>query len=205
VLLELTRKSNLPSKDGEALSDHEQSMVIRGLGGEGLVDHFSSAAEWFAVYTLPRHEKHTAANLISRQIEAFVPLYRTTCKWKKRSPEVLELPLFPTYLFVRIEWGARTAVLSTPGVMSIIGSGRNPWPVPEGEVEALRSGLYKYNVEPHPYLVVGERVRITRGPLTGMEGVLLRKKSGFRVVLGIDQIMSSFAVEVATEDVEPAV
>ena len=117
---------------------------------------------------------------------------------------VLELPLFPAYVFVRIAREARGAVLGMPGVLSIVGSAREPWPLPDFEIEALRSGLLERKIEPHPYLVVGERVRIKAGVMAGVEGILVRKKNDFRVVLSLDVIMRSVAVEVDADDVEPA-
>ena len=117
----------------------------------------------------------------------------------------LELPLFPNYVFVRIDSRERVRVLEVPGVLSLIGFGRNLAPLPDFEIEALRSGLGQLKIEPHAYLVIGERVRIKAGPMTGMEGVLVRKKSNFRVVLTLDAIMQSVAVEVAAGDLEPSV
>jgi transcription antitermination factor NusG len=158
---------------------------------------------WFAVYTTPRHEKHVSEMLAERQIESFLPLYRTNRQWKKSRPVVLELPLFPTYVFTRIGRQARGSVLSVPGVLSIVGSSREPWALPDREIEALRSGVLERKIEPHPYLVVGERVRIKAGVMVGIEGVLVRKKNEFRVVLSLEMIMQSVAVEVDADDVEP--
>lgn len=158
---------------------------------------------WYALYTTPRHEKHVSEILAHRQIETFLPLYPTTRQWKKSRPVVLELPLFPTYVFVRIARDARSAVLGTPGVLSIVGSAREAWPLPDFEIEALRFGLLERKIEPHPYLTVGERVRIKAGVMTGVEGVLVRKKNDFRVVLSLDAIMRSVAVEVDADDIEP--
>jgi transcription antitermination factor NusG len=159
---------------------------------------------WFAVYTTPRHEKHVSEILAERQIETFLPLYRANRQWKKSSPVVLDLPLFPTYVFVRIERKSRGVILGTPGVLSIVGSSKEAWPLPDLEIDALRSGLLERKIEPHPYLVVGERVRIMAGVMAGVEGVLVRKKSDLRVVLSLDTIMRSVAVEVNADDIEPA-
>jgi transcription antitermination factor NusG len=158
---------------------------------------------WFAVYTTARHEKHVSEILTERRIETFVPLYRATRQWKKSRPVVLELPLFPTYVFVRIAREARGAVLGTPGVLSIVGSSREPWPLPDPEIDAIRLGTQMRKIEPHPYLTVGEKVRIKAGVMTGIEGVLVRKKNEFRVVLTLDSIMRSVAVEVDADDIEP--
>lgn len=193
---------DIPSKDGEAMSKIcEQPRV----NNQAAFCAGSDASQrWFAVYTVPRHEKHVSEILTDRRIETFLPLYRTTREWKKRCPVVLELPLFPTYVFVRIARHARGVILGTAGVLSIVGSSREPWPLPDLEIEALRSGLLERKIEPHPYLTVGERVRIVAGVMTGVEGVLVRKKNEFRVVLSLDSIMQSVAVEVDGDDVEPA-
>jgi len=161
-----------------------------------------TSPRWFALYTTPRHEKHVSEMLAQRQIETFLPLYRTTRQWKKSRPVDLELPLFPTYVFVRIAREARGAVLSMQGVLSIVGSGREPWPVPDPDIEAIRLGLQMGKIEPHPYLTVGERVRIKAGVMTGVEGILVRKKNDLRVVLSLDAIMRSVAVEVDADDIE---
>ena len=159
---------------------------------------------WFAVYTTPRHEKHVSEILAERQIETFLPLYRANRQWKKSSPVVLDLPLFPTYVFVRIERKSRGVILGTPGVLSIVGSSKEAWPLPDLEIDALRSGLLERKIEPHPYLIMGERVRIMAGVMAGVEGVLVRKKNDLRVVLSLDTIMRSVAVEVNADDIEPA-
>jgi transcription antitermination factor NusG len=161
-----------------------------------------TSPQWFALYTTPRHEKHVSEILAQRQIETFLPLYRTTRRWKKSRPVDLELPLFPTYVFVRIAREARGAVLGMPGVLSIVGSGREPWAVPDPDIDAIRLGLQMGKIEPHPYLTVGERVRIKAGVMTGVEGILIRKKNDFRVVLSLDAIMRSVAVEVDANDIE---
>jgi len=159
-------------------------------------------SRWFAAYTASRHEKRVSAQLQESQIEAFLPLYRAVHQWKNRTKMSLELPLFPGYVFVRIPQGKRGSVLSVPGVLSLVGSKREPWPLSDFEVEALRAGLDQRNPQPHPYLVVGERVRIRTGSLAGMEGVLLRKKNSLRVVLTVDQIGRSISVEVDVEDLD---
>jgi transcription antitermination factor NusG len=161
-----------------------------------------SSPRWFAVYTAPRHEKHVSEVLAEREIETFLPLYQTTRQWKKSSPVTLELPLFPTYVFVRIHRHSRGSVLATPGVLSIVGSAREPWPLPDFEIDALRLGLRLRKAEPHPYLKVGEKVRIRNGVMAGLEGILIRKKNESRVVLSLDSIMQSIAVEVEAGDLE---
>lgn len=171
--------------------------------GGAVVAAKETSLQWFAAYTTPRHEKHVAELLAEREIETFLPLYRTVRQWKKSCPTLLELPLFPCYLFVRVRRSARGAILSTPGVVSIVGSPKEPWPLPHFEIEALRFGAQMGRIEPHPYLKVGERVRIVTGSMAGVEGVLVRKKNEFRFILTLDAIMRSVAVEVDADDLEP--
>jgi transcription antitermination factor NusG len=169
-----------------------------------LITTLKSSANWFAVYTLSHHEKRVASLLTGRRIESFLPLYTTLHRWRNRCARNLDLPLFPNYVFVRIDPGERVRVLEVPGVLSLISFGRTLAPLPDLEIEALRSGIGQRMVEPHPYLVVGERVRIKAGAMCGLEGVLVRKKNSLRVVLALDVIMHSVAVEVDAEDLEPA-
>jgi len=170
----------------------------------GLAAALSFSANWFAAYTNSHHEKRVALHFSERQIESFLPLYSTAHGWRNRCTMIIELPLFPNYVFVRIDPRERARVLEVPGVLSLVGFGRTLAPLPDFEIEALRSGLGQRKLEPHAYLVVGERVRIKTGPMTGMEGVLVRKKNNFRVVLALDVIMQSVAVEVDADDLEPA-
>ena len=158
---------------------------------------------WFAVYTLPRHEKRVRELMERRGIECYLPLYPVVRRWKNGCVMHLELPLFPGYLFVRIAAAERTPVLEIAGVCWIVGRGREPLPLPEADVERLRSGLQQRKAEPCPYLAVGERARIETGALAGMEGILLRRKKDLRVVLTLDLISQSIAVEVDMADVRP--
>jgi transcription antitermination factor NusG len=180
-----------PSEDGEAMGKIAADTAA------------ASQRRWFAVYTISRHEKQVARHLEQRQIDHFLPVYRAQHKWKDGSRATLDLPLFPGYLFVRIFARDRVGVLEVPGVVSMIGTGPRPAPLPDFEVDALRAGLDPTRVEPHPLLTVGQRVRIKVGSLAGLEGIVIRKKSGLRVVLTLDLLMQSIAIEVDGEDVEP--
>jgi transcription antitermination factor NusG len=160
-------------------------------------------AKWFAVYTSPRHEKRVGQYLKQREIEHFLPLYSVRRRWSDGSLVTLDLPLFPGYLFVRIDRRERVRVLQVPGVVSFVGgTGRQPASLPESEIDALRAGLHLRRAEPHPLLTVGQRARIRFGPLAGMEGVVVRKKNRLRVVLTMDLIMQSVAVEVDGTELE---
>lgn len=158
---------------------------------------------WYAAYTHSNHEKRVANQLSERNVEHFVPLYETARRWRDRRVR-LQLPLFPGYLFVRLALRDRLRVLQVPGVVRLVGFGEHPVALPENEIQTLRGSLDSgLCVQPHPYLTVGRRVRIKGGPLAGMEGILLRRKSSFRVVLSIDLIMRSVAVEVDVADLLP--
>jgi transcription antitermination factor NusG len=160
------------------------------------------SSQWFALYTAPRHEKRVAELLQEKRVEAFLPLYRTVRSWKNRTRVHLELPLFPSYVFVRIAQNSKGNVLSVPGALSFVGSRREAWPLADLEIEKLRIGIEQFNAEPHPYLVTGDRARIRSGPFSGMEGVLVEKKNGLRVVLTVEQITRSFSIEVEIGNLE---
>lgn len=159
--------------------------------------------DWFAVYTLSCREKQVSRHMDIHAIEHFLPVTKTRRRWKNGCTMMIEEPLFPGYLFVRIERSARTQVLAVPGVHSIVGTGKDPIPLPNFEIETLRRSVDLLRIEPHPYLNVGDRATILRGPLGGMTGFVVRKKNGLRFILSLDLIMKSVAVEVDAADLEP--
>lgn len=164
--------------------------------------HF--VANWFAAFTSPRHEKRVEQHLRQRDVETFLPIYHAPRKWRNGLNVVLDLPLFPGYIFVRIRRSERVRVLEVPGVLAIVGGTAGEMArLPEAEVEALRCGLHSRLAEPHPLLTVGRRARIRSGALAGLEGIVIRKKNSLRVVLTMDLIMQSIAVEVDGEELEP--
>lgn len=158
---------------------------------------------WYAAYTCPRHEKSVAEQLSQKSVQFFLPVYEALDRWKDQRKHVT-LPLFPGYVFVRIVLKDRLRILEIPSVVRLVGFNGHPAPLPEAEIEALRSGLaQKLRAEPHPYLPVGRRVRVRSGPLAGLEGILVRRKNSFRVVLSIKLIMRSVAVDVDAADILP--
>lgn len=162
------------------------------------------APKWFAVYTWPRHEKRVDQYLSLRGIEHYLPLYHPRRRWSDGSTVTLDLPLFPGYIFVRIHRSERVRVLEVPGVLTVVGGpGRQPAALPEAEIEGLRAGLYLRRAEPHPLLRAGQRARIRSGALAGMEGVVVRHKGSLRVVLTVNLILQSVAVEVDATELEP--
>jgi transcription antitermination factor NusG len=165
----------------------------------------SPECRWYAVFTLPQNEKSAVKQLALRGIEAFLPTYETVRVWKNRQRVRTVLPLFPTYLFVHIDCRQRGRVLSSPGVLHIVGNSREQIPVPDAEIELLRSGVRGRNLEPYHELLMGSKVRIKSGSMEGVEGVLVRKGNGLRFVLALKMINQYAAIEVDAEDLEPAV
>ncbi|MGO8816202.1 MAG: transcription termination/antitermination protein NusG [Terriglobia bacterium] len=157
---------------------------------------------WYALHTYPRHEKRVHQELGLRAIECFLPLYEAVHRWKNGCKVRVELPLFPGYLFVRIDPRQRFKALNLPGAVSIVGCANGPWQLPDTEIANLRDRLKSSNFEPHPYLAVGQKVRIKSGPLADLTGLLVRQSGGLRVVLALDLIQQAAAVEVSIDDVE---
>jgi len=159
---------------------------------------------WYALYTCSRHEKCVAQQIEQRSISCFLPLYRSVRRWKDRRKQ-MELALFPGYVFVRMALRDRLRVLELPSVVRLVSFNGQPAVLPEAEIEQLRQRLSRGGcLEPHPYLRVGRRVRVSGGPMQGLEGIIVRRKDRCRVVFSLDLIMRSVAVEVDESDVEPA-
>jgi transcription antitermination factor NusG len=157
---------------------------------------------WLAAYTTPRHEKSVLRHLEVRDVESFLPLYKSVRRWKNGCKVEVEFPVFPNYVFVHVERKLSNRVLDAPGILAFAGSGKFPVAIPDSEIEWMRQQLPLRRFEPHPYLVLGSKVRIVSGPLAGMCGVLSRKKSSLRVVLSIELIRQSVAVEVGMDEIE---
>ncbi len=159
-------------------------------------------AAWWAVYTRHQHEKVVAEMLSAKGFDVFLPLYQSTRRWKDRS-KVLSLPLFPCYVFVRGGIDRRLQVVTTPGIHMILYRGERVAIIPDAEIEALQRAVEgPFCIEPHPFLKCGARVRVTRGALAGVEGILVRKKNLFRLILSVEMLAQSVAVEVHSSDVE---
>jgi transcription antitermination factor NusG len=160
-------------------------------------------SRWWAVYTRHQHEKSVAEMLSSKGFDVFLPLYESVRRWKDRK-KVLSLPLFPCYVFVKGNIVRKLQVVSTPGVHMILYHGEQVAVIPETEVQAIRAAVEgHFRVEPHPFLKCGDRVRVIRGSLDGVEGILTRKKNLIRLVLSVPMLAQSVAVEVNASDVEP--
>jgi len=163
----------------------------------------AESSPWWALYTRHQHERVVADTLSAKGFEVFLPVYESVRRWKDRS-KVLSLPLFPCYVFVRGGLGRRLQIVTTPGVHMILSHGETFAVIPETELQAIRRTVEgHFRVEPHPFLRCGDRVRVTRGSMQGIEGILVRKKNIFRLVLSVEMLAQSVGVEVDAADVEP--
>jgi transcription antitermination factor NusG len=115
----------------------------------------------------------------------------------------MQLPLFPSYLFVHVGNRERAKVLGVPGVLRVLGNATGPQPIPKTTIDVLRSGIFKDKLVPHPDLVMGQRVRIRNGVMQGVEGVLVRQKNSLWFVLSIELINQHAMVEIQSHDIEP--
>ncbi len=151
---------------------------------------------WYAAYTYARHEKRVAEHLQRLGVESCLALYTATRQWSQRRAQV-EMPLFPGYVFVRIPLAERVRVLSAPGVAYLVGTRGEPTPLADDEIGPLRDCLSrKLQVEPIAYLDTGSRVRVVAGPLSGLEGVIVRRDGDTRFVVSIDLIRRAIAINV---------
>ncbi len=177
----------------------ESPAVIAGLSPAELAE---PSLPWYALQVRPRWEKLAALALGQKGYDPFLPLYTSRNRWSDRYKDV-SLPLFPGYVFCRFDLSRRLPVMTTPGILSVVG-GRTPVPVDSAELDAIatlvRSGL---PASPWPFLKVGQRVRIERGALAGLEGILLSLKKDFRVVLSVSLLQRSVAVEIDRDWLSP--
>jgi transcription antitermination factor NusG len=159
---------------------------------------------WWALYTKHQHEKKVAEVLTLKGAEVFLPLYGTLHRWNDRSVKI-SLPLFPSYVFVREAPEQRLAILTVPGVFLIVTSGGGGFGlIPDAEIQNLRKAVEDpRGIQPQGHPAVGNRVRITSGPLADVEGVLVRRKNQCRVVISIALLAQSASVEVNEWEIEP--
>jgi transcription antitermination factor NusG len=157
---------------------------------------------WYALSTLPKNEKSVARSLESRGYEVFLPTYEVTRIWKNRQRMTLQLPLFIGYVFTRLKLNERFRALGIVGTLRFVGNSQGPLPIPAPEIDFLRSRYCSEHFKPFPDLVVGQRVRITRGPMRGVEGMLVRKDSDLRFVLTLELINQHIAAVVDPADLQ---
>ena len=154
--------------------------------------------DWQLVYTAAHHEKVVAVHFQSRGIEHLLPVHRAAHRWNKRVVTV-DVPLFPGYVFLHCDEVNRHAVITTPGVVSLVTFQDKPAAVPHSEISAIVNALKYREAYPCAYLAIGQRVRVRSGPLAGVIGVIERIK-GLRVIVSVDSIASSVAIEAEAED-----
>lgn len=169
----------------------------------GVQETIAQPEGWYAVYTKHQHEKKAADLLQKRGFEVFLPLLKERRRWKDRTKHV-SLPMFPCYLFSRITVDRKLEILQIPGVFRIVENSGRVCPVLDSEIEAIRkvagAGV---RVEPHPYLTCGTSVRVSKGSLAGLTGILVRVKNEDRVVVSLKLLQKAVSVEVDRSDLEP--
>ena len=159
--------------------------------------------KWYALTVRYQHERQTEKALRSKGLETMVPLYRSRRHWSDRVKEV-EQPLFAGYVLCHFALSDRIQVLDTPGVAQIVGFGGAPAALEDAEIAAIQQVLVsKLPLAPWPYLKAGDRVRVERGPMRGLEGALLRTRQTLRLVIGVELLQRSIAVEVEREAIVP--
>jgi transcription antitermination factor NusG len=158
---------------------------------------------WYAIYCKSRHEKVVAEELWKREMEVFLPLRKVVSKWKDRLKEI-DFPLFPGYLFVNVELRERRIdILKVPSVVRIVGFQNTPEPIPHEQIVAVRTLVFsQLPYDPFPELVTGDKVLVKRGPLRGLIGHLVEKKSRYRFVITVDLIQQAVSCEIDAADVE---
>ena len=181
-----------------SVAPHQQSKIAPAEAPVAIDHH---RPRWYVIHTRSRHEKRVSEQLQLKHVENFLPLYRSKRNWNGRNAQV-DLPLFPGYVFVRIPLAERLSVLTLGGVAGLVSFQGAPVPLPDVELERLRSCLSIAQAEPIPYFHAGNRVRIVSGMLAGLEGVILRQNGQARFVLSIDLILRSVVVNVDACDLE---
>lgn len=179
-------------------------MLIPVRGHDSGVNYDGSGLHWFALHVRSRHEVIVAAILENKGYDKFLPMYRSRRLWSDRIVH-LELPLFPGYVFCRFDLNdRRVPILTTPGVVRIVGAANHPVPMDDGEIAAIQVIIKSgFLAEPWPYLRLGNLVRIQYGALSGLEGILVEKKKRHRLVVSVTLLQRSVAVEIDSAWVTP--
>jgi transcription antitermination factor NusG len=177
-----------------------------GLAGAGL--HLGCASQvltgrWYALYVRSRHEKVVETGLRGKGYPAFSPFYRTKRKRVDRIAEV-DVPLFPGYVFCHFEASKRLPILTTSGIVGVVGPGNRPQPVEDHEIASIRTiALSGRPVQPWPFLRSGQRIRLQAGPLTGAEGIFLRVKDEYHLIVSITLLQRAVSVVIERDHVAP--
>lgn len=160
------------------------------------------SSDWYAVYTRHQHEKKVAQALENKGFTTLLPLYQERRRWQDRM-KILSLPLFPCYVFIKGSLKRRVEVLTTPGIYCFVLSGGEPAPIATAEITAVQRGIEAgLQLQPWPFLKSGDRVRVRSGSLEGIEGILVRKKNEYRLVLSVEILGKAASVEIDVGQVE---
>jgi transcription antitermination factor NusG len=156
----------------------------------------SGSGDWYAAYTKHQHEKRVADSFTNKGFEVFFPVYAAAHRWKDRT-QMVTLPLFPCYIFLRTDLERKLEILRTPGVFGLVGNAGRATSIPDCDLEMVRKiTTGRSRIAPHPYLKCGDRVRVCVGPLAGAEGILVQVKNRYRVVVSVELLQKAVAVEV---------
>ena len=162
----------------------------------------NSVSAWHAIYTRHQHEKTVARILTIKGFETFLPLYQVRRRWQDRA-KLLSLPLFPCYVFLRGDLERRLDIVTTPGMHAFVSSAGRPASISAVEIDAIRRGVESgAYLEPHPFVKSGDWVRVKSGSLEGIQGILVRKKTLYRLVLSVEMLGKAAAVEVDVTQIE---
>jgi transcription antitermination factor NusG len=166
------------------------------------VNYDSKVSAWYAIYTRHQHEKSVAHSLTTKGFDVFLPLYTTAHRWKDRT-KVISLPFFPCYVFLNGGLDRPLDIATTPGISALVSCSGRPAEIPLREIEDVRRAVASgVGVEPHPLLRCGDWVRIKCGSLEGLEGILMRKRNVYRLVLSVGMLGKAVAMEVDALTVE---
>lgn len=188
------RKTNLPNVSHRA----ELCSVCRRFA----MRYERGCGSWYALYTRHQHEKTVARNLTGKGFEVFLPVYTAARSWKDRV-KLLEMPLFSCYVFLHGTIERRLDILATPGIHDFVSSAGQPAIVATEEIEGIRQAVAGgAKLEPYPFLKTGDWVRVKCGPFAGLKGILIRKKSVYKLVLSIEMLGKAAAVELDAVFVE---
>jgi transcription antitermination factor NusG len=175
--------------------------AVGGFSATATAFERAPGVNWYVVYTRPRHEKRVVEQCQQRGVVTFLPLYSAERVWKSRKAQV-ELPVFPTYIFVHMSLEERLKVLTIPSAISLVSFQGAPAAVPDEQIEALSNAIARGKVEPHEYLQPGKRVRINGGPFAGLEGVIVRGEKHVRFVVSFHWMCRSVCVLLDAADLE---
>jgi transcription antitermination factor NusG len=158
---------------------------------------------WYALKVRPRCERLASTNLSAKGYELLLPFYKRKSRWSDRIKTV-EAPLFPGYIFCQFDVTKRLPILQTPGVLSVVGIGKLPEPIDGAEIDAVRKVMSSgIAYEPHSYLKIGDVVQVEHGALAGLIGIITQLKNEFRLIISVNLLMRSVAVEIDRAWVDP--